>query len=132
MSGPPTQTSVRLLGSGYEPHVDAVDGQLIYSILVDSSFVSLEFSFAIEQRDLDVLVQDPYRGAVLECVAFTVLQRSMILGNEQVTQEAFSRLVAQILHGAPADVVRLIATINDEHNTDIGFYVAAAIARQKR
>ena len=123
---------MRLLGSGYEPHIDAVDGQLIYSILVDSSFVSLEFSFAIEQRDLDVLVQDPYRGAVLECITFTVLQRSMILGNEQVTQDAFSRLVAQILHGTPADIAQLIETINQEHNTDIGFYVAAAMARQKR
>ena len=120
------------MGSGYEPHVDAVDGELIYSILVDSSFVSLEFSFAIEQRDLDVLVEDRYRGAVLECIAFTVLQRSMILGNERVTQEAFSRLVAQILHGAPADVEQLISTINQEHNTDMGFYVTAAIARQKR
>ena len=32
--------TVHKLGDGYEPHVDEVDGQLVYSLPVDSSFVS--------------------------------------------------------------------------------------------
>ena len=66
---------VRLMGDGYEPHVEQWGEQLSYSLPVDSGFVSFSFTFAIRQADLDVLLSDDYRRAVLEVIAHTLLQR---------------------------------------------------------
>lgn len=57
-------SAVRRLGDGYEPHVDEVDGELIYSAPVDSGPVTMSFSFPITRIDLDVLTADPYRQPV--------------------------------------------------------------------
>ena len=122
--------TVRHLGDGYEPHVDELEGKLTYSLPVDSSFVSVGFSFEILQRDLDVLLADPYRRAALEVIAHTVLQRSMIRGNAQVTQKAFGELVSQVLHGEPEELERFIDAIDRNHNIVIRIYVEQVLARR--
>ena len=122
--------TVHKLGDGYEPHVDEVDGQLVYSLPVDSSFVSVEFSFDIDQKDLDVLLSDPYRRAVLESVAHTVLQRSMIRGNPKVGQAAFTELVSSVLHSTPAALEHYIAAIDRDHHIRTAFYVEQTLARR--
>jgi len=122
--------TVRKLGEGYEPIVEDVDGRLVYSLPVDSSFVSVEFSFDIDQRDLDVLRSDPYRRAVLDSVAHTVLQRSMIRGNPTVGQEAFTELVSSVLHSTPAALQHYVAAINRDHHIRTAFYVEQTLARR--
>lgn len=122
--------TVRRLGDGYEPHVDEIEGKLTYSLPVDSSFVSVGFSFEILQRDLDVLLADPYRRAALEVIAHTILQRSMIRGNEPVTQEAFGELVSQVLHGEPEELERFIDAIDRNHKIVIRTYVEQVLARR--
>lgn len=126
----PTPPPNRRLGDGYEPHVDEVDGKLVYSLPVDSGFASASFSFSIEARDLDVLCAAPYRRAVLESVAHTILQRSMQRGAERVTQEAFADLVSRILHSPAADLEALIAAVDRDHNIRTRFYVEQAMARR--
>jgi hypothetical protein len=89
---------VRLMGDGYEPHVEQWGEQLSYSLPVDSGFVSFSFTFTICQADLDVLLSDDYRRAVLEVIAHTLLQRSTLPGNTRFTQSDFDSLVADTLH----------------------------------
>ena len=120
----------RRLGDGWEPHVDEKDGKLTYSLPVDSSFVSIDFSFEIFQQDLDVLLADPFRRAALEVIAHTVLQRSMIRGNPRVTQEEFDDLVARVLHSEPEALERYIDEIDRDYKTTVGFYVEQAMARR--
>ena len=121
---------VRRMGDGYEPHVDEEDGRLTYSLPVDSSFVSMSFSFEIQPIDLEVLLADPYRRAVLESVAHTVLQRSMIRGNPPVTPVAFAQLVSRILHGTPEELARIVAVIDRDHNIRTAYFVEQALARR--
>ncbi|MBK4366524.1 hypothetical protein JJQ04_21080, partial [Enterobacter hormaechei] len=45
----------RLMGDGYEPYVNKLNDRLIYSLPVESGFVSFYFEFDISQTDLDVL-----------------------------------------------------------------------------
>lgn len=120
----------RLLGDGYEPHVDDVGGCLIYSLPVDSGFVGRSFSFPIAERDLGVLLADPYRRAVLEVVAHAVLQRSMGRGKPEVTESDFRRLVDAVLHSIADDLERTIATVSREHNTSVAVFVEAAMRRR--
>lgn len=77
--------SVNLMGEGYEPHVTQEEGKLIYSLPVDSGFMSYEFAFEISRDDLDILLSDDYRRAVLEITAHTLLQRSTLKGYERLT-----------------------------------------------
>lgn len=126
----PTPPPNRRLGDGYEPHVDEVDGKLVYSLPVDSGFASASFSFEIAARDLDVLRADPYRRAVLESVAHTILQPSLQRGGERVTQDAFADLVSRILHSTPAELEALIAAVDRDHNIVTRFYVEQAMARR--
>jgi hypothetical protein len=58
--------TVRRMGDGYEPHVDEVAGRLVYSLPVDSGFMSTSFSFLIGDDDLAILLSDEYRRAVLK------------------------------------------------------------------
>lgn len=122
--------TVRKLGEGYEPLVDEVDGKLSYSLPVDSSFVSMEFSFEIQPADLDVLLADPYRRAVLETVAHSVLQRSMIRGNPPVLQDAFADLVSQVLHSSPTALKRFLAEVDRDFNMRTAYFVEHTLARR--
>jgi hypothetical protein len=118
------------MGEGYEPHVDEEDGKLTYGLPVDSSFVSLSFSFEIGQADLDVLLTDPYRRAVLESVAHTVLQRSMIRGNPKVTPAQFREVVDRVLHAPAAAVEAYIVEIDRDYHMSTAYYVERNLARR--
>ncbi len=120
----------RWLGDGYEPHVDDEAGRLIYSLPVDSSFLSVSFSYEILQADLDVLLNDPYRRAVLEVVAHTVLQRSMIRGNPEVSPLDFRRLVDRALHSPPDALAGLVAEIDRDHNMSVEHFVRERMKRR--
>ncbi|UAJ10113.1 hypothetical protein [Polymorphobacter megasporae] len=120
----------RLMGEGYEAHVDDEAGRLIYSLPVDSGFVSLSFAYPIKQADLDVLLTDPYRRAVLEVVAHTVLQRSMIRGNPEVSQLDFGRLVDRTLHACAEAVAGLVAEIDRDHHMSVDHFVREALQRR--
>ncbi|MGI4879517.1 MAG: hypothetical protein ACRYG4_18745 [Janthinobacterium lividum] len=126
-SFPPTE---RRMGEGHEPHVDDEAGRLIYSLPVESGFVTMSFSYPINQADLDVLLNDPYRRAVLEVVAHTLLQRSMIRGNPEVGQLEFSRLVDRALHSSVDALAEIILEIDREYQMSVDRFVRAAIERR--
>lgn len=114
---------IRLMGDGYEPHVDRLDDRLTYSLPVDSGIVSFSFTFDIFQADLDVLLADDYRRAVLYVIAHTLLQRSTTKGNDRFTQSDFGTLVANTLH-SPADILQtFISQVSRENNIVIEHYV---------
>lgn len=115
---------VRRLGDGYAPHVDEIDGELIYSLPVDSGFISAQFAFSIRPDDLDILIADPYRRAVLEVLAHTKLQHSMSSKDARMTQAAFDALVARTLHSAPDELEAYIAEVGRDRHIAIGHYVA--------
>ncbi len=121
-------SSIRRLGDGYEPHVDEWPDRLVYSIPVDSSFVSSAFSFEISKDDLDVLLTDPYRRAALEVIAHAVLQRSMLRGGVRVMQEAFDALIRDVLHSPQAVFEALIARASHDHNMVVSLYIEQAMA----
>ena len=122
--------AVRRLGEGYEPHVDEVDSRLIYGLPVDSGFFSAAFEFPITASDLERLLEDPYRRALLEVVAHTILQRSMIRGNPAVTEAEFAQITARILHSRPDDLAAYVASVERDHNINIDHFVSEAIRRR--
>ena len=122
--------AIRHLGDGYEPHVEEAFGRLSYSLPVDSGHVSAEFSFEIGAHELNVLKADPYRRTVLEVVAHTVLQRSMVRGAASITQHDFDGLVAGTLHSAPTALEELIERISRDHHIVIRRYVDDAMTRR--
>ena len=124
--------SRRLLGDGYEPHVDEEAGRLLYGLPVDSSIVGWAFSFEIRQADVDVLLSDPYRRAVLEVVAHTILQRSMIRGSKPVTGMDFAAVVSPVLHSRPEELRRFIAGVDREHNIATSSFVTQAMERRSQ
>lgn len=122
--------SVKRMGDGYEPQVWQEGERLTYSLPVDSGFVSFDFSFAIRQRDLDVLLADNYRRAVLEIIAHTLLQHSTLKGNARFTQRDFDKLIADTLHSTNDSLQVFIARINREHHIVIEHYVKAILTRR--
>ncbi len=121
----------RLMGDGYEPHVDEEAGRLLYGLPVDSGIVGWAFSFDIRQADLDTLLSDPHRRAVLEIVAHTKLQRSMMHGSKPVTEMDFAAMVSSVLHSTPDALQRFIETVDREHNINTGSFVARTMARRR-
>ncbi|MBV7557663.1 hypothetical protein ACXX29_022890 [Enterobacter mori] len=113
----------RLMGDGYEPYVNKFNNRLIYSLPVESGFVSFHFEFDILQTDLDVLLSDHYRRAVLEVTAHTLLQRSTLKGHKRFTQNDFDNLIATTLHASQEHLSAFISQINREHNISIEHYV---------
>lgn len=113
----------RLMGDGYEPYVNKFNNRLIYSLPVESGFVSFHFEFDILQADLDVLLSDHYRRAVLEVTAHTLLQRSTLKGHKRFTQNDFDNLIATTLHASQEHLSAFISQINGEHNISIEHYV---------
>ncbi len=120
--------SVRLQGEGWAPRVNDVAGRLIYDFPVASGHATGAFEFPIARRDLDVLLTDAYRRAVLEVVTHTVFQRSMIRGNPEVTETAFHTIVDTVLH-APADALAAyLAAFDREYNMSSNSYIRKAMA----
>ncbi|MGZ2381167.1 hypothetical protein [Rhizobium leguminosarum] len=118
----------RCLGDGYEPHVDAIDGRLIYSLPVDSGHVSLSFEYEIEASDLAVLLDDVYRRAVLHWVLHTKLQRT-IIDTAKISQTDFRALLSEILHSPIDNVEQLIQAVNREHNIHLQYYIGLDLAQ---
>lgn len=119
----------RLLGSGYEPHVYEDGDRLIYQQPVASGHADLEFTFEVARRDVDVLLADPYRRAVLEMVGHTVLQRSGMRGADPVTQADFDALVARVLHSDASALERYIEQAGRDYHTAFRVYIDQALAR---
>lgn len=126
-SFPPPQ---RLLGDGWQPHVSDVAGRLIYEFPVASGHATGSFAFPIAQSDLDVLLIDPYRRAVLEVVTHTVFQRSIIRGNPEVTEAEFHRIVAKVLHTPFDELKTYLVAFAQEYNMGVDCYVQQAIKSQ--
>ena len=121
--------SVRLQGDGWEPHVEDVAGRLIYGFPVASGHATGSFAFPIAQRDVAVLLTDPYRRAALEVVTHTVFQRSMIRGNPEVTEAAFHVIVDTVLHASADELAGYLAAFDREHNIGADSYIRDAMAR---
>ncbi|MBY5387097.1 hypothetical protein HFN00_04725 [Rhizobium leguminosarum] len=121
----------RRMGDGYEPHVDDVDGRLIYSLPVDSGHVSLSFEYEIEAGDLAVLLNDIYRRAVLHWVLHTKLQRTVIGTAEKISQADFRALLSEILHSPIDNVEQLIQAVNREHNIHLQYYIGLDLAQAR-
>ncbi|MCP2123163.1 hypothetical protein [Enterobacter mori] len=113
----------RLMGDGYEPYVNKFNNRLIYSLPVESGFVSFHFEFDILQTDLDVLLSNHYRRAVLEVTAHTLLQSSTLKGHKRFTQNDFDNLIATTLHASQEHLSAFISQINREQNISIEHYV---------
>lgn len=113
----------RLMGDGYEPYVNKLNDRLIYSLPVESGFLSFYYEFDIRQTDLDVLLSDHYRRAVLEVIAHTLLQHSTLKGHKRFTQNDFDNLIATTLHESQEHLSALISQINREHKMSIEHYV---------
>ncbi|MFT3061533.1 hypothetical protein ACMWKA_25405 [Enterobacter sp. 03-F-07-AD-ECC] len=115
--------TTRVMGEGYEPYVEKLGDKLIYSLTVESGFVSFYFEFDILKTDLDVLLSDHYRRAVLEVTAHTLLQHSTLKGHKRFTQNDFDNLIATTLHASQEHLSAFISQINREHNISIEHYV---------
>ncbi|KPA04490.1 hypothetical protein [Pantoea agglomerans] len=122
--------SVHLMGDGYEPHVTQEEGKLTYLLPVDSGFISYEFAFEISRHDLDILLSDDYRRAVLEITAHTLLQRSTLKGYDRFTQKDFDKLVTNTLHSTPDFLQTFISQISHEHHIVIEHYVKEIMDRR--
>ncbi|MCT6665531.1 hypothetical protein N4Q52_16130 [Enterobacter mori] len=122
--------TTRVMGEGYEPYVEQLGDKLIYSLPVESGFVSFHFEFDILQIDLEVLLSDHYRRAVLEVSAHTLLQRSTLKGHKRFTQNDFDNLIATTLHASQEHLSAFISEINREHNISIEHYVNDIVNRR--
>ncbi|MGN7789364.1 hypothetical protein [Enterobacter sp. 22452] len=122
--------ATRVMGEGYEPYVEQLGDKLIYSLPVESGFVSFHFEFDIRQTDLDVLLSDHYRRAVLEVSVHTVLQSSTLKGHKRFTQNDFDNLIATTLHASQEHLSAFISQINREHNISIEHYVNDIVNRR--
>lgn len=120
---------VRLQGDGWEPHVEIIAGRPIYAFPVASGHATLDFDFPITTADVDVLLADPYRRAVLEVVTHTAFQRSLNRGNSATTQTGFNAIVDIVLHGANDALAAYLAAFDDEHNIHADFYIRQAMER---
>ncbi|MCR4457468.1 MULTISPECIES: hypothetical protein [unclassified Pseudescherichia] len=123
---------IRLMGDGYEPHVDRLGDRLTYSLPVDSGVVSFSFTFDIDQLDLDILLSDNYRRAVLYVIAHTLLQRSTAKGNDRFTQNDFDTLIANTLHSPSERLQTFISQVGRENHIVIEHYVKQVMSPAKR
>ncbi len=124
--------SIRLMGNGYEPHVERSGTHLTYSLPVDSGFASFSFTFEICQNDLDILLSDDYRRAVLEVIAHTLLQCSTMKGNDRFTQGDFDCLITDILHSTSDFLQAFIEQVNRENNIVIDHYMKEVMSRRAK
>ncbi|GIE82125.1 hypothetical protein Aph02nite_80750 [Actinoplanes philippinensis] len=105
--------AIQYWGTGYGPHIDEEDGRLVYSLLVESSYVTMGFRFDIERADLTVLATDRYRHAALYVVLHTLLQTTFgpnVSRPRRFTQQEFTDVVARVLHSSAES----LATYLDE------------------
>ncbi|MCU5774378.1 hypothetical protein N5923_15645 [Erwiniaceae bacterium BAC15a-03b] len=121
---------IRLMGEGYEACVEQSGERLTWDQPVDSGFVSFSFRFEIRQVDVDVLLTDDYRRAVLETTAHALLQHSTMQGNARFSQSDFDGLVADTLHSTFDFLQAFIARVSREHHIAIDHYVKDILDRR--
>lgn len=123
MIGGYSMQKIRLMGEGYEPCVNKLGNQLLYSIPVESGFASYDFIFEINQNDLNILLSDDYRRAVLEIIAHELLQFSKTRKNSNFSQSDFNQLIMNTLHASSNDLQTFIEQIGKKYNISINSYV---------
>lgn len=119
MIGGYSMQKIRLMGEGYEPCVNKLGNQLFYSIPVESGFASYDFTFEINQNDLNILLSDDYRRAVLEIIAHELLQFSKTRKNSNFSQSDFNQLIMNTLHASSNDLQTFIEQIGKKYNISI-------------
>lgn len=123
MIGGYSMQKIRLMGEGYEPCVNKLGNQLFYSIPVESGFASYDFIFEINQNDLNILLSDDYRRAVLEIIEHELLQFSKTRKNSNFSQNDFNQLIMNTLHASSNDLQTFIEQIGKKYNISINSYV---------
>lgn len=121
-------------GSLSEGLVEKRDGKLVYSLTVESGFVSCDFSFEIEARDRDILIADPYRRAVLYNVLHTLLQNTFGSSGQppsKFTQRQFRKVTSVVLFSRDSDLEQYVQKFSADHNIALEIYVAKQMARKK-
>jgi len=126
------------LGTGYEPHVDEADGKLIYSLPVDSSFVTLSFSFEIHWRDLEILKSDSYRYVALHLILHRLLQNTFgphLAQNgiepARFTQNQFRNVVDDILHTDGTKLKNYVQKFSKDQNLALEIQITSHLDRRK-
>jgi len=111
------------------PLVDESDGDFTYTFPVDAGFANRSFSFPLARGDVEVLLADPYRRAVLEVVTHAVFQRT--LGSDRITvgEPGFRALVDAVLHTSDTDLRTYLAAFDREYRMGADHYVREAMAR---
>lgn len=121
---------IRLMGDGFEPHILKEGEQVIYAIYVQCGFMERSFAFNICYTDLAILLSDDYRSAILEVVAHTLLQSSMVIGGKPFTQHDFDNLIRDTLYSSFKDLQTFIAQVGREHHIAIEYYVKKIMDRR--
>ncbi len=119
---------VRLQGDGWEPHVEIIAGRPIYAFPVASGHATLDFDFPITTADVDVLLADPYRRAVLvgDAHRLSAIVEPRQLGDNP---DRFQRYCRYRTAWANDALAAYLAAFDDEHNIHADFYIRQAIER---
>ena len=128
-----TRDDVRLLGDGWEPHIDDVGGELRYSIPVASGVVDHAFTFTLDRTLFPPLRTHPWRRLVLQHALHTLLQATTVRGGDSaMTQERFTEVARCVLTASTADVERFIDEVDRAHNIRLRGYIDRDLARLPR
>lgn len=120
---------VRLQGDGWMPLVDEADGRYTYTFPVESGFANRSFSFPLDRRDVDVLLADPYRRAVMEVVTHAAFQRALGPDPVKLGEPDFRAVADATLHVSDTDLCAFLAAFDGEYRMGADHYVREAMAR---
>jgi hypothetical protein len=129
------ERKIHHLGVGWEPHVDEINGRLIYSIPVETSFVASSFEFEITSADLGVLKSNQYRYAVLFFSLHSLLQNTFgpsFAGKQvpdQFSQNEFDLTVKKVLHSTDDELEAFIVRFDADNNISLKDYVTDFISQ---
>jgi hypothetical protein len=130
-SGEGEAIDIQYWGTGYGPHVDEEDGRLVYSLFVESSFVTMGFRFDIERADVEVLAADAYRHAALFEVLHTLLQTTFgpnVAKPRKFTQQEFADVTAEVLHSSDDGLAAYLDEFDRRWNVVTRYYIDAFLA----
>ncbi len=120
---------VRRLGEGYEPHVDELDGRLVYGLPIDSSIVTFSLDFEIADDDLRVLKADEYRRAALHWAVHTVMQTRGARLEAEARQALFRQVADRVLFADEDGLRACIAEIDEGYNIRLDHFIQQDLAR---
>jgi hypothetical protein len=122
---------IQYWGTGRGPHIDEEDGRLVYSLLVESSFVTMGFRFDIERADLAVLAADPYRHAALFVVLHSLLQTTFgpnVVQPRKFTQQEFADVATRVLHSSADGLAAYLDEFDRAWRVVTRYYIDAFLA----